>query len=153
MNKVIFVGSSVFFSGLDGFTPGDIDILLWEEKSKRFNNFCFTYVPGVDVFEYTQKPKEEFLAYAKRDDARGFEFGSFLVPEFVSLIGLTIDELKELREAFAGKLNEKQQYQLSICDSYIANGDFTLTDSQRQEAFEIYQSAKNNKVESFNESD
>ena len=69
------------------------------------------------------------------------EIGKFLVPEFIKEFKLSIDDLKRL-EPIISKLDDKHKYEEVIFRSYLENGDFTLTDEQRKEAFRIYNNSR-----------
>jgi hypothetical protein len=67
--------------------------------------------------------------------------GKFLVPEFCKAIGFTIMDLPRLYPLIQ-KLDEKHMYEAIIFDSYLQNGDFVLTDSQREKAYQSYQTSR-----------
>ena len=69
------------------------------------------------------------------------EIGKFLVPEFIKEFKLSIDDLKKL-EPIVAKLDDKHKYEEVIFRSYLENGDFILTDEQREEAFRIYNNSR-----------
>lgn len=142
MDKKIIIGSRAFFEGMPEFTPKDTDTLVWVADPKGFTNYRQTSISGQHIIEWRAMPKDELLAYSMRDKANGLEFGKFLVTEFAELVELTIDDLKRLRAYYAEKIDDKHRYQLAICDAYIANNAFTLTDEQREEAYAIYTQAR-----------
>lgn len=142
MEKQIIIGSRAFFEGMPEFTPKDTDTLVWVADPKGFTNYRQTSISGQHIIEWRAMPKSELLAYSMREKANGLEFGKFIVTEFAELIGLTIDDLKQLRDYYVKKIDDKQRYQLAICDAYIANNAFTLTDEQREKAYAIYSQAR-----------
>ncbi len=83
---------------------------------------------------------DEFVEYAL---AKGpaMQLGKFLVPEFNSEIGFTIEHLKQL-EPLVEKLDDKHKYEKIIYDAYIENNKFELTKAQRDEAYLEYKKAR-----------
>ena len=69
------------------------------------------------------------------------EIGKFLVPEFIKEFKLSIDDLKRL-EPIIKNLDDKHKYEEVIFRSYLENGDFILTDEQREEAYRIYNNSR-----------
>lgn len=63
--------------------------------------------------------------------------GKFLVPEVAEFLGLTIEDLTLFENAF-NRIDEKHLYEKKIYDFYVENSDFTLTQEQRDEAYQIY---------------
>ena len=142
MDKQIIIGSRAFFEGMPEFAPKDTDTLVWVADPNGFKHYRQTSISGQHIIEWRAMPKDDLLAHAMRDKANGLEFGKFLVPEFVELVGLTIDDLKRLRAYYADRIDDEHRYQLAICDAYIANNAFTLTDAQRDEAYAMYSQAR-----------
>lgn len=68
--------------------------------------------------------------------------GKFLIAEFNKEIRFTIDDLKKFEQIF-DKMDEKHMYEKIIYDSYIENGDFYLTDLQRDKAYKEYKKYRN----------
>jgi hypothetical protein len=62
---------------------------------------------------------------------------SFLVPEFCQEFGITVSDLETLR-TLRDRMDRRHSYLVVIYDAYIENGSMTLTDQQRQAAFEEY---------------
>ena len=67
--------------------------------------------------------------------------GKFLVPEFCETIGFTVADLHKL-EVLITKLDDKHKYEEIIFNSYIENGDFTLTKEQRDLAYQSYKETR-----------
>ena len=67
--------------------------------------------------------------------------GKFLVPEFCKEIGSTVEDLPKLAPLISN-LDTKHEYEKIIFDSYIQNGDFVLTQEQRDKAYESYKIAR-----------
>lgn len=138
MKKTIIIGSRAFFDGMPEFAPKDTDTLVWVSDPKGFTNYRQTAISGQHIIEWRAMPKDELLAYAMREKADGLEFGKFIVPEFADLVELTIDDLKRLRDHYADRIDANHRYQLVICDAYLDNGAFALTDEQRETAYQAY---------------
>ena len=140
--KRIKIGSSVFFSGYDDYKSKDVDVIAIMD----------TFFPGInsmnmrfrdtneDVFLYRNLNKDEFIDDALTSGVP-MRAGKFLVPEFVEYIGFTIDDLKVLKPMFE-QMDDKHKYETVIYDSYIENKSFTLTDSQRDRAYEEYKKTR-----------
>lgn len=84
---------------------------------------------------------EEFIEYELKSDLP-MELGKFLVPEVCGYLGFTIRHLEKLRP-LVERLDARHSYEKIIFDSYIENGDFTLTNAQRASAFFEYKRARN----------
>lgn len=130
------VGSRSFFSIYEDFTPHDTDILLLEDNPKDYKYCSQIRLKGNCYFRWKRLPKEELIALHD-EKASGLLLGKFLVPEFAREINLTIEDLKRLSHLLE-KLDEKHSYEKIIFNSYIENGDFYLTDEQRDRAYKDY---------------
>lgn len=151
MDRNIIIGSRAFFEDMPDFAPKDTDTLVWVADPKGFTHYRQTSISGQCTVEYRAMTKDEIINFALRDKANGLEFGKFIVNDFAELIGLTIDDLKRLRDYYVKKIDDKLNYQLAICDAYIANNAFTLTDAQREEAYAIYVQARKEDIEEAEE--
>ena len=67
----------------------------------------------------------------------GMCLGKFLIPEFNEKFGITVEDLKEL-SSLLDHLDDKHLYEKIIYDAYLENNDFSLTDEQRQNAYNEY---------------
>lgn len=144
-DKIIKMGSGVFFDKYPDYIVHDRDELHLidpddfplEGVSWRLHNI-HTVEGDRDIILYKNISKEEMI-----DDCRKapIKLGKLLIPEYVEYIGLTINELKELEDAF-NRLDSKHRYEKIIWESYIENGDFYLTDEQRLHAYEEYKSER-----------
>lgn len=140
--KRIIIGSRVFFSGYEDFKSKDTDVIAIMDSFFPGKNSMNMKLPkkGEDVFLYRNLDKDGFIKDALES---GFPMraGKFLVPEFIDYIGLTIDDLQLLRPMFE-EMDEKHKYEKIIFDSYVKNNSFTLTDEQRNAAYEIYKESR-----------
>lgn len=144
MEKQYIVGSQAFFSGMPDFHTENCNVLNLIDESNDFEHYQESVMPGLIICDWVRKPKDEFLKYAMRDNADGQEFGKFLVPEFAAEIGLTIDDLTTLYDFYETRIYEVNNYQKSIFESYRENGDFVLTDIQREDAYNAYKTQRQN---------
>lgn len=142
MDKQMMIGSRAFFDGMPEFAPKDTDTFVWVADPKGFTHYRQTAISGQHIIEWRAMPKDELLKYSMRDKANGLEFGKFIVPEFADLVGLTIDDLKRLRDHYADRIDANHRYQLVICEAYLDNGAFTLTDEQRETAYQAYRNER-----------
>jgi len=141
MNKRITTGSRAFFSGMEGFKPKDVDVvILVNAKDVPFQWMRQTSNGAVDVFEIVRHPKDELIAHAVRK-ARPMAIARFLTPDFAKAIGLLpsdLPALKPMRDA----LDPKHGYLGVIYDAYVTNGCLEMTDEQRQAAYEAYKASR-----------
>ncbi len=138
MEKRITIGSRAFFEGMPDFQSKDIDTLILTDTPKGFTNYRQSSMSGRCTIEWAAKPKEDFIAYALREKACGLEFGKFLVPEFATELGLTIEDITTLYDFYKSKIDQRHSYQHDIYNAYVKNNAFTLTDEQRLVAYEAY---------------
>ena len=137
------IGSRAFFEGIDGFESKDTDELwlLTEPLFGKNESFIFKNMKeGKDIILYPPFSKEEIIEYDLKSNDK-IKFGKYLVPKFAEYIGLSIKDLKKVSKLMI-KLDAKHVYQKIIYNAYISNGNFTLTDEQRQKAYEEYKKAR-----------
>lgn len=147
MNKRITTGSRAFFSGMEGFKPKDKDIVVLIDP-KDANGFQWmrqTSNGSMDIFEIVIRPKAELIAHAV-EKAKPMAIARFLTPEFAEAVGLEVADLPDL-EPMRKTLDPKHEYLGVIYDAYVENSSLTLTDKQRQAAFENYKAARAEKKE------
>lgn len=134
------VGSRAFFSNYEDFTPHDTDILLLEDNPIDYKYCSQLRIKGNCYFRWKRMAKEELIALHD-ENVSGILLGKFLVPDFAKEIDLTIEDLKCLSHLLE-KLDEKHTYEKIIFNSYLENGDFYLTDEQRNRAYEEYKKTR-----------
>lgn len=136
MNAKFLVGSRVFFAGMDGYKSKDKDYLVLVENPTNFEWRRERSVRGVCCFEIR---KESISKMVKRTLASGsaIMLGKFLVPEVAKALKAKVKDILPL-EPLLEKLDDKHKYQAVIFRAYQENGDFTLTDEQRAEAYAVY---------------
>lgn len=144
MIKLILHGSSAFFKDIPGFIPNDTDLLIWSDRLKHCESYRFVSLRGVEVFELNSGiPKEDIIKlFATPDSKNTNKFGIFFVPEFAQLIGLTIDDLKQIYPYICTLIYGKYAYYNIIYDAYVENNAFTLTDEQLANAYAVYKSSR-----------
>ena len=130
------IGSQVFFDGIEGFTPKDIDELNIMDSFPFSGNVLHTHINGKDVFFFRNMNKEEFIEDTLNSNVP-MRAGKFLVPEFAANLGMTIEDLKRLRKLFYS-MDKKHEYEKIIYQAYLKNKSFRLTDGQRKRAYEVY---------------
>ena len=131
--KSIIVGGHAFFKDFPEYVFHDIDeINILNEFPFKSNGLCMK-MNNKDVFFIPNYSKEQVLL--SLDDP--LKIGKLLVPEYAEYIGLTINDLKSLKQTF-NKLDNKHKYYKIIYNAYIENNDFVLTEQQRIRAFEEY---------------
>lgn len=134
------IGSRVFFEKYPDFESKDNDILYimtgWDVKAAVLN----FHKDGKDCFFIKDAPKEILIKETLKSKTF-MRAGKFLVPQFAKYIRMTIDDLKQLAPMF-DKIDNKHSYEKVIYNYYIENGDFILTDEQRQIAYEEYKKSK-----------
>lgn len=133
------MGSSYFFKEYPNFYPNDIDYVeLIDDGSVK--GLMIIRGHGEDIFRYCKKDKEDMIKDALKSDL-GMVLGKFLIPEFCEEIGFTIEDLLKL-EPLLDKLDDKHKYEQIIYSAYLKNQSFTLTQKQRNAAFESYKNSR-----------
>ena len=132
----MLVGSNVFFKDIEGFNSKDIDILELVDNPTDFKYLRQFRFKDKCVFQWRNMPVDEFIDAELLMNVP-MSICKFLCPEFIKLKGVTIEHLKRLRP-LVDNMDEKHMYLKTIYDFYIANNDFTLTDEQLNEAYNIY---------------
>lgn len=135
--KKFTIGSMAFFAGMEGFSPRDHDELCIVDSFNLPGNVLRVPLHGKDIFFYRDMGKEAFINDALEGGVP-MRVGKFLAPEFARYLGMTVDDL-HLLEPLIRDIDEKHDYERDIYESYIANGDFYLTDEQRRRAYDKYQ--------------
>lgn len=139
MEKIL-IGSKYFFSCYDDFEGSDIDELELIETNEFKQVRQFTG-QGKCLFQLKKHDnKDDYIEWALTSNL-GMVIGKFLVPEFCSAIGFTIDDLPRLAPLL-DRLRDKHEYEKIIYHSYLENGSFTLTDEQRDRAYKSYKESR-----------
>lgn len=133
-SNLIQVGSRRFFGGLKDYQSDSNAFVQVIDAPKGFSFVKETNLYGRHLFQWARLAPQEYVEYALKKGAPE-QIGKFLVPEFCSEIGFTLSDLRQL-EPLLDKLDEEHKYYRLIYNAYMANGDFTLTDEQRQAAYE-----------------
>lgn len=132
----MLVGSNVFFKGINEFKSKDIDILELVDNPIGFKNQRQFKFKDKCVFQWRRMSVNEFISVTLSNNVP-MEVGKFLVPEFIEIMNITLDDLKKL-QPLVDNLDDHHKYEKVIYDSYIANNDFILTDEQLNEAYKMY---------------
>ena len=139
--KTFRIGSCVFFGGMDGFEPKDVDELcIMDTFSFKGNSIQCRGLHGKDVFFFRNMSKDDFKKDVKNSKLP-MVAGKFLVPEFVEYLGFTIEDLKEFSGKF-DEIDEKHAYEKIIYEYYIENNGFFLTAGQKEKAFKKYKETR-----------
>lgn len=135
MNKIL-IGSTYFFSEYEDFNSKDIDEIQIIDTNE-FAQIRQITGQGKCLFQMKRhSSKEEYIDWALKCQL-GMVIGKFLVPEFNAAIGFSVEDLKRLSPLIK-KLDDKHKYEEIIFNSYIENGNFTLTKEQRDLAYQSY---------------
>ena len=136
----ILIGSTYFFSEYEDFKSKDIDRIQIIDTNE-FTQMRQITGQGKCLFQMKRhSSKEEYIDWALKSRL-GMVIGKFLVPEFNAAIGLSVEDLKRLSPLIE-KLDNKHKYEEIIFNSYIENGDFTLTKEQRDLAYQSYKETR-----------
>lgn len=135
MDKIL-IGSQYFFSCYDDFNSKDVDELSIIDTNEFRHIKQITGCGKCMFYMKKHQSKEEYIDWALKSQL-GMVVGKFLVPEFCEAIGFTIEDLPRM-QTLIDKLDDKHQYEKIIFNSYIENGDFTLTEEQRDLAYQSY---------------
>ena len=126
------LGSSTFFKDFSDFIPHDLDYI---EFHKDLSNLSRIKIKNSDyILAPTSWTKEDYIEDCKKLPMKA---GKFLVPEFNEYVGFTIEDLPKIKEFF-DNIDERHNYEKLIYDAYVDNQSFTLTDEQRNAAYEEY---------------
>lgn len=133
------MGSSYFFQKYSDFSSHDTDYIeivgnadFPKKRSIRGR--------GLDLIQLAARSMESIL----RDDINEnlpMNVGKWLIPEFCRLVGFKFGDLPKLKQMIDA-LDEKHLYEKTIYESYLENGDFTLTEHQRLKAYNEYRESR-----------
>lgn len=141
--RKIQIGSNVFFSDYEDFEPSDNDLLTIMEPFFPNHNSMRMKIKDNDIIMYKNGlTKEDYINDALTSDL-SLVSGKFLVPEFVEYINFTIEDLQQFNDIFL-QMDDAHKYEKIIYDAYVENNSFTLTDEQRNAAYEEYKKYRNN---------
>lgn len=140
MDKQFTVGSRAFFSDMSGFRSKDSDILVLTDEPDGFQWRREQQLRGVSTFRYKHEPIAQMIQRTLDADDP-LLVGKFLVPEVAAELGASVADILPLQPLVA-KLDDKHKYYAVIFDAYQANGSFTLTQAQRDEAYAEYNKAR-----------
>lgn len=133
----ISCGSNYFFKDIKGFKPKDIDEIEIIDKGKHFKYLQQMTNSSNCLFKVIHRPKQELIDFHLNSSITPMSVGKFLIPEFNTEFGITIEDIKQLKPLIE-KLDDKHKYEEVIFNAYIENNDFVLTDEQRNNAYKIY---------------
>lgn len=143
----ITVGSVAFFDGMEGFKPQVTDKVVivkkvpngwWHHKQTKQH---------VRLFEWQEHTVSELVAKLTQcTDCK--RVTTLLVPEFAQAVGCDniATYLTTIKPAI-DRLCDRHAWGRIIYDAYVSNGALTITDEQRQAAFEQYKAARPEKKE------
>lgn len=136
------VGSRYFFDEYPDYIIKDSDVLFIYPKSNPPTNedklaIAHKFIDGLYFPEMT---KEEYLEFGKKPKM-SFQIGMFLIPEFCNFAGITIEDLKTLKESFYS-IDALHSYETLIFGFYVENNAFFLTEEQRNAAYEEYKTKR-----------
>lgn len=140
VTHTFIVGSSAFFTGMPGFESKDVDKVCLIDMPVFGNRIMNMRKDGDDVFLLHDSGKDGLITQCLKED-NPMGAGKFLVPEFAGHIGMTVDDLKTLKPMF-DRMDDRHVYEVKIYESYIKNGNFSLTEEQRADAYSLYLKAK-----------
>lgn len=139
--KSMDVGSNAFFKEYTDFVPHDNDKLFVIDKPVFGNRTMLIRTKDTDKFILciNKHITKQILIENTKDY---YQACKFITPEFIDYINelglnFTIEDLKEIRHFF-DDVKDKHLYTQYICDMYIKNYGFFLTEEQLNEAYKIY---------------
>lgn len=138
--KQFQMGSTYFFSNYEDFSSKDYDEICIMDTFPFKNDIMNMKLDHSDVFLCRDMPKEGFINDLITSGVN-MKAGKFLIPEFCEYINFTIDDLKSIFPIFEN-MDEKHTYERIIAQSYIDNNSFTLTESQRDAAYQEYKKTR-----------
>lgn len=138
------VGSKYFFGNYPDYQSKDTDMLIIEGRPNPqfpYKHMMIIRGQGKDMFFYRKKTADEFVDYTLELNVP-MSIGKFLIKEFCEDFGITIDHLKRLKD-LVDRMDEKHLYVQYIYNVIVENERWDLTDEERDEAYKLYQEAKN----------
>ncbi|MBR2871498.1 MAG: hypothetical protein IKB98_09045 [Clostridia bacterium] len=136
----ILIGSRYFFDCYEDFNGKDIDELELIDTAE-FSQVRQITGQGRCLFQLKRHARtQEYIDWAVKSKI-GMVVGKFLVPEFCQEIGFTINDLPKL-QVLIDRLDDKHKYEEIIYNAYLYNGSFTLTQSQRDGAYQSYKESR-----------
>lgn len=150
MSEKIKIGSAPFFEEYPDYVPHDTDYMLFvDEVGDKVLKIVITEDnQRIDYFYYKSGITKEELIQRELEECqlKPCHAGKFLVPRVVEEFGITLDDLRLFDDAF-NNLDDKHTYEKIIYDAYIANGEFTLTQEQKDEAYNDYKLKRQEKID------
>lgn len=140
MDKQFTVGSRAFFSDMPDFRSKDSDILVLMDEPAGFQWRREQQLRGVSTFRYKREPIAQMIQRTLDADDP-LMVGKFLVPEVAAELGVSAADILPL-QPLVSKLDDKHKYYAVIFNAYQANGLFTLTQAQRDAAYQLYTEAR-----------
>lgn len=136
----ILVGSSYFFNSFEDFKSKDMDYVIIVDNPRLFEYYLQKRFCRDDLFYWN---RGTIMSY--NYDRNPMSVGKFLVPEILSELNLTFDDVRPLLEEYLPKGKDRHQYQIKIFEYYKLNNSTFLTEEQRVEVYEIYKNEKQTK--------
>ena len=134
-----YTGSRAFFEGMEGFKPYDTDYVSFASLGTEL---CHRKFGKESEFIWNEGlGKDGIFNYLKERPALYNAFCVFLVPNVIEYLDVTIDDLK-VYEPYIAQADYKHQYLHVICEYYIANDAFWLTEQQRKMAYDVYKEVR-----------
>lgn len=141
--KKILVGSNAFFEDIKNFKSKDKDYLIFIDNPEDFKIRKEICLRGTDMFYYKRLSPSEMINYTLETNDP-LLIGKFLVPEVAEELKLSVSDILPL-EPMLSKLDEQHQYQVVIFNHIKNNNNFTLTNEQLDEAYQVYISTRKTK--------
>lgn len=138
IGKKHLMGSRYFFGCYPDYTSKDNDYLYFVDEPIMFKEVMNLKSGNGkdDIFLWKRMKPEEYIERLF-DTKNKMQAGKFLVKEICDDVGFTIEHLKQIEKCF-NNIDEKHSYEKIIYDAYIQNNDFSLTDEQREKAYNVY---------------
>ena len=140
MKTRIKIGSAPFFESYSDYKPHDTDYMVFVDEVTKVLKIVVTEDNKREDWFYYKKgiTKEELIEYElEHCKQKPCHAGKFLIPDVVEYFGITLDDLRQFEEFFEN-LDFKHTYEKIIYDAYIENNAFTLTQEQRDAAYNDY---------------
>jgi hypothetical protein len=143
--KRIIAGSRAFFSHVEGFAPHDHDELVICEDGEHQGFLVKRYFASADgqgcEFHIARVDKQRLIHWELRR-GQAMSLGHYLLPEFCTEFGITMEDLEKLRP-LRERLDYRHKYVGMIYDYYLENEAMTLTDEQRMAVYDEYKKERN----------
>lgn len=150
--KKFLCGSNYFFSCYPDYVWHDYDYIMIRENNETSCDYqhAYDFDRHIDYWFWKRNTPEWHVNHILNEVRFPLDIGHFLIPEVNKELGITIEHIKPLApilDELWGKADNLYNYNKIIYDSYMENNSFTLTEEQRDRAYQVYKDARKDRYE------